>query len=133
MEFIDKEHLYYQENEWDENNVAVVNSSQDEVIISVSEENRNLTKLVARAQRKNDTAVQDIKNKYLEHISFYAFILDKNRPDVILSKEDEQIPEESYQKLKEYELMNASETVCGMISDFFEMIITENVNEYSEI
>jgi hypothetical protein len=132
VEFIDKEHLYYQENEWDENNVAVVNSSQDEVIISVSEENKNLTKLVARAQRKNDTAVQDIKNKYLEHISFYAFILDKNRPDVILSKDDEQIPEESYQKLKEYELMNASETVCGMISDFFEMIITENVNEESD-
>jgi len=94
VDFISEEHPYYTDNKWDENSVASVESDQDEVVIYVSEENKNLNKLVERAQRKNDAAVQNIKNKYLEHISFYAFVLDKNSPDKILSKDDEEIPNE---------------------------------------
>jgi hypothetical protein len=126
VEFINEEHLYFQEHNWNELSVAGVESSQDEVVIFVSEENKNLNKLVERAQRKNDAAVQNIKNKYLEHISFHAFVLDKNSPDKILTTEYEQIPTESYEKIKESELRNASETVCGMINDFFESIIIES-------
>jgi len=127
VDFISEEHPYFTDNNWDENSVASVESDQDEVVIYVSEENKNLNKLVERAQRKNDEAVQNIKNKYLEHISFYAFVLDKNSPDKILTTEDEDIPTDSYAKIKESGLRNASETVCGMISDFFEMIIIESV------
>ncbi len=128
VDFISEEHPYFIDNKWDNNSVASVESDQDEVVIYVSEENKNLNKLVERAQRKNDEAVQNIKNKYLEHISFYAFVLDKNSPDRILSTEDEDIPTDSYTKIKESGLRNASETVCGMISDFFEMIIIESVD-----
>ncbi len=134
VDFIGEEHPFYEENNWNENSVASVVSDQDEVVIYVSEENKNLQKLVERAQRKNDAAVQNIKNKYLEHISFHAFVLDKNNPETILSKDDEEIPIESYEKIKESELRNASETVCGMINDFFESIIIESVEfENAEI
>lgn len=126
VDFIGKDHLYYTDNDWNENSVAGVESDNDEIIIWVSEENKNLNKLVTRAQRQNEDAVQNIKNKYLEHISFYAFLLDKNSPENVLSNDDEQIPEDSYSKLKEYELRNACETVCGMINDFFEIIVLES-------
>ncbi|MGY8910187.1 MAG: hypothetical protein ACKVIG_10040, partial [Flavobacteriales bacterium] len=127
VDFIGEEHPFFTENNWNENSVASVISDQDEIVVYVSEENKNLQKLVVRAQRKNDDAVQNIKNKYLEHISFHAFVLDKNSPDKILSKDDEEIPSESYEKVKESELRNASETVCGMINDFFESIIIESI------
>jgi hypothetical protein len=129
VDFIGEEHPFFEENNWNEHSVASVISDQDEVVIYVSEENKNLQKLVERAQRKNDAAVQNIKNKYLEHISFHAFVLDKNNPDTVLTKDDEEIPSESYEKIKESELRNASETVCGMINDFFESIIIESVEQ----
>lgn len=129
VDFVSEEHPYYRDNKWDENNVANVESDQDEVVIYVSEENKNLNRLVERARLKNDEAIQNIKNKYLEHISFYAFILDKNSPDKILTAEDNEIPPDSYAKIKEVQLRNASETVCGMINDFFESIIIESVED----
>ncbi|MCR9063705.1 MAG: hypothetical protein NXI00_07050 [Cytophagales bacterium] len=127
VDFIGEDHPFFEENNWNEHSVASVVSDQDEVVIYVSEENKNLQRLVERAQRKNEDAVQNIKNKYLEHISFHAFVLDKNNPETILTKDDDEIPTESYEKIKESELRNASETVCGMINDFFESIIIESV------
>lgn len=129
VDFISSEHNYYIDHNWNENNVADVLNEEDEVIIYVSEENKNLQKLVERAQRRNDSAVDNIKNKYLEHISFHAFLIDKSSPEKILSSEDEEIPSESYEKMKNKELENASETVCGMITDFFESIIIESVED----
>ena len=127
VDFVNKDSTIYQDNNWDETSVAEVANSQDGVFIFVSEENKNLTKLVAKAQKQNDLAVQNIKNKYLEHISFYAFMLDQNRPEKFLSEEENTISDELYQKIKDSELRNASETVCGMINDFFELIITESI------
>ena len=54
-------------------------------------------------------------------------MLDQNKPVKFLSEEENELSDEVYQKIKESELRNASETVCGMISDFFELIITESV------
>ncbi|MDC9721354.1 MAG: hypothetical protein PSN34_01100 [Urechidicola sp.] len=127
VSFVDKNSAIYQDNNWDVTNVGEVANSQDGVFISISEENKNLTKLVAKAQRQNDQAVQNIKNKYLEHISFYAFMLDQNKPEKFLTEEENELSDGVYQKIKESELRNASETVCGMINDFFELIITESV------
>jgi len=127
IDLIGEDHPFFKENDWNNRSVASVVSDQDEVVIYVSEENKNLQTLVERAQRKNDLAVRNIKSKYLEHISFHAFVLDKNNPAIVLSDEDEEIPSESYEKIKESELRNASETVCGMINDFFESIIIESI------
>jgi len=126
VSFVDKNSSIYQDNNWDDPSVGEVANSQDGVFISISEENKNLTKLVAKAQRQNDEAVQNIKNKYLEHISFYAFMLDQNKPEKFLSEEDNELSDAVYQKIKESGLRNASETVCGMINDFFELIVTES-------
>ena len=131
VDFIDKNHSFYQDNNWDDTNVAFVADDQEGVFIFVSEENKNLNKLVTKAQRNNDLAVQNIKNKYLEHISFYAFMLDQNKPEKILTEEENTISDDTFQKIKDAELRNASETVCGMINDFFEMIIIESVESES--
>ena len=131
VDFIDKNHSFYQDNNWDDTNVAFVADDQEGVFIFVSEENKNLNKLVSKAQRNNDLAVQNIKNKYLEHISFYAFMLDQNKPEKILTEEENTISDDTFQKIKDAELRNASETVCGMINDFFEMIIIESVESES--
>jgi len=124
--FVDRNSAIYKDNNWDKTNVGEVANSQDGVFISISEENKNLIKLVAKAQRQNDQAVQNIKNKYLEHISFYAFMLDQNKPEKFLSEKENKLSDSVYQKIKESELRNASETVCGMINDFFELIVTES-------
>lgn len=126
IDYVNRESTYYQDNGWDENSVAGVENDQEGVIIFVSEENKNLNQLVARAQRKNDAAVQNIKSKYLEHISFHAFLLDSNKVEGIEDGEEEVSPE-VLERIKSVELRNASETVCGMISDFFDVIITESV------
>lgn len=127
--FVNKDDTYYIENKWTERNVASVEDSQDGINIFVSEENSNLTKLIAKAQRKNDEAVTNVKNKYLEHISFHAFVLDKNKPETYLTEEDGEVSSEVLEKIRNSELENASETVCGMISDFFEVIITESIDK----
>lgn len=118
----------FQEYGWDENSVAEVVDDQDGVIIFVSAENKNLNKLVVRAQRQNEHAVENIKNKYLEHISFYAFMLNSKKPENFQVEGETEISSLIYQKIRESELENASETICGMINDFFEPIITESID-----
>ena len=127
VDYIYKDNEYFKVSGWDENTVAAVLEDKDSVIIYVSGENKNLTKLVVRAQRKNEVAVDNIKNKYLEHISFYAFMLRNNKK---MNKYSSKTFDEEYEEHKErVELFTASETICGMISDFFEMIITESVEK----
>lgn len=132
VDFIYHTDPWYADNNWNENSVAEVLDDQDAVIIYVSAENRNLTKLVSRAQRQNESAVENIKNKYLEHISFYAFMLNQNKAESYIDENGEIVSDEVYQKMKEAGLRNASETVCGMINDFFEVIITESLEEIVE-
>lgn len=132
VEFIYRIDSWYVDNNWTEESVAEVLDDQDGVVIYVSAENKNLTKLVSRAQRQNESAVENIKNKYLEHISFYAFMLNQSKPESFLDENENPVSDEVYQKMKETGLRNASETVCGMINDFFEVIITESLEESVE-
>ncbi|MEM1325765.1 MAG: hypothetical protein AAGI23_07425 [Bacteroidota bacterium] len=129
VHYVNKDDPYFIENNWNELDVASIEEGQDEINIFVSEENKNLTRLIARAQRKNDEAVRNVKNKYLEHISFHAFVLSKNKPENYLAEEDSAISSETLDKIRSAELFNASETVCGIINDFFEVIITESIEE----
>lgn len=127
VEFVYRNEEFFKESGWDENSVAKVTEGQEEVIIFVSAENKNLNKVLARAQRKDDFAVDSIKNKYLEHISFHAFILNRNKPeDFCIDSETSPMSDEMFEKIKEQELRNASETVCGMIQDLFEAIVIES-------
>lgn len=129
VEFVYQSDAWYKDNDWNENSVAEVLDAQDGVFIYVSAENKHLSKLVARAQRQNESAVDNIKNKYLEHISFYAFMINQNKSESFLDDNGEPVSDEVLSRLKEAGLKNASETVCGMINDFFEPIITESVEQ----
>ncbi len=129
VEFIYQNDQFFSDNSWNENSVAEVLEDQDGIIIYVSAENTNLTKLVARAQRQNEFAVDNIKNKYLEHISFYAFMLNQNKIENFVDDNNDPVSDEIFQQMKEAGLRNASETVSGMINDFFEPIITESVEQ----
>jgi hypothetical protein len=131
VEFVDRNSQWFSENEWHDLSVAQVLDDQDGVIIYVSAENKNLTKLVARAQRYSEEAVDSIQNKYLEHISFYAFMANKVDPSKLFGGDEETVSGEQLDRLREEYLKNASETVCGMINDFFEPIITESVQNDS--
>ena len=128
IQFVDKHNPFFQDNNWNEYSVAEVDDTNDEVMIVVSSENKNLNKLIVRAQRKSDSAVDNIKNKYLEHIAFHAFMLKQNKVENFQTDEDDLISDDVYEQIQESDLRNASETVCGMISDFFEVIVTESVD-----
>ena len=132
VEYIYKHDDFYKERDWDENSVAEVAEGEDALTIFVSGENKNLNKLVVKAQRHSSVAVDNIKNKYLEHISFYAFMLKKSAPEIFTKDMEVDLPEELLQKMQQSELSNASETICGMINDFFEPIITESVEKETE-
>lgn len=132
VSFVYKTEPFFAEKNWDENSVAEVTDDQDGVIIWVSAENKNLNKLVVRAQRQNAAAVENIKNKYLEHISFYAFLINQNKPEKFIAEGDEPLSEDVFIKMQEATLQTASETVCGMINDFFEPIITESITVEEE-
>lgn len=125
VEYIYSHDDFYKENNWDENSVAEVAEDNEAVYIWVSAENKNLNKLIVRAQKMNGNAVENIKNKYLEHISFYAFLINKEKAEVYIDGNGHPVSDEIFDKIKENNLNNASETVCGMITDFFEVIITE--------
>ena len=125
VHYITDNHPLYKDLSWNEYSVAKVNESEDGVIIYVNEENKNLKKLVIKAVRHSDKAVENIKNKYLEHISFHSFILEQNNKKEF-SKNDE-VTDEIIEMVTEVELKNASETICGMINDFFEPVITESI------
>ncbi len=128
IQFVDKHNPFFQDNNWNEYSVAEVDDTNDEVMIVVSSENKNLNKLIVRAQRKSDSAVDNIKNKYLEHIAFHAFMLKQNKVENFQTDEDDLISDDVYEQIQESDLRNASETVCGMINDFFEVIVTESVD-----
>jgi hypothetical protein len=56
-------------------------------------------------------------------------MINQNKPESFTDEEGEPVSDEIFQKLKEASLINASETVCGMINDFFEPIITESIEQ----
>lgn len=129
VDFLYRNDAFYIEQDWNEESVAAVLDDQDGILIYVSAENKNLTKLVARAQRHSEEAVANIKNKYLEHVAFHAFILDKAKSPQSTDDEPIQISDEIIEQLRDRELRHASETICGILNDFFESIIIGSPEE----
>lgn len=117
---------YYKDHGWSPQTVAEVADDQDAVYIYINDSNIHLNKLIERAQQYSTAAVESIKNRYREHIGFCAFMIDKNKIEEKLQVEDEKILSlEHIEEIKKADLENGCETVCGMISDFFDYIRTE--------
>jgi hypothetical protein len=113
---------FWKEYEWDEESVALVIQEEDSVDIFVSAENKRLTSLIARAQRRDRATVDALKDLYLEHISFHALLADiVEQKTVEKGNGSDADPE----KNRERELKRATETVCGMLNQMFDFIATQ--------
>jgi|MTBAKMStandDraft_1061839.scaffolds.fasta_scaffold02555_7 hypothetical protein len=124
--WVDIEHAFWQERGWDETAVAEVEQGEDSVTVFVSGENKQFNKLLSRAQRHGEEAVEAIKNFYLEHIAFHAVIAEIDKQEA----EREGILEADQAELQnKKELLHACETVCGIITSMFEVIVVESEKE----
>jgi hypothetical protein len=117
---------YYKDHGWTHRTVAEVADDKDAVFIYINDSNTHLTKLVERGQQYSTSAVESIKNRYREHIGFCAFMIDKNKiEDRLVAEDGKVLSLEQIEEVKKADLENGCETVCGMISDFFDYIRTE--------
>lgn len=123
---VNENHPYYKDHNWNKATVAEVADDQDAVFIYINDSNQHLSKLLERAQRYSTQAVDSIKNRYREHVGFCAFMIDKNKVEERIQPEDGRgLSPEIVEQIKRADLENGCETVCGMITDFFDYIRTE--------
>ncbi len=123
---VNENHQYYKDHGWNKSTVAEVADDQDAVYIYINDSNQHLTKLLERAQQYSTRAVDSIKNRYREHVAFCSFMINKNKiEDRVQTEDGNPLNMEIVEQIKQADLENACETVCGMISDFFEYIRTE--------
>ena len=123
---VNENHPYYKDHGWNSKTVAEVADDKDAVYIYINDSNKHLTKLLERAQQYSTLAVDSIKNRFREHVGFCAFMIDKNKVEDKLELEDgKTFSPEMVEQIKKADLENGCETVCGMITDFFDYIRIE--------
>lgn len=123
---------YYIENGWTTLTVADVIDSQDSIAIYINDSNKHIVKLIERAQQYNTKTVDSIKNRYREHIAFCAFMINRSNIKDRLGKEceNESLPSDNQIELiRKVDLENSCESICGMLSDFFDYLRTETDTE----
>lgn len=115
---------FWKDNGWTRHSVAHVNRSEEGVDIFVSASNEKLAALISRAQRKDTSAVDNVKNFYLEHVSFYALLedIDRTKKNEVEQGEASNAGEGDLKYMSEASLKNACETVCGIMDGIFEVI-----------
>lgn len=113
---------FWTDNNWNRSSVAKVIRSTDSVEIYVSAANEKLASLMARAQRRNVAAVDALRDFYLEHVAFHAF-LESVDQDERPGREggDEEVAPRSESNP---ELGRVCETVCGIADSLFELLVT---------
>lgn len=123
--FVGEDDQTYKAEKWTNESVAMVSIDHTSIDIWVSSANKNLEKLVARARRRSNEAVESIKNYYLEHISFYAYMSHqaKQNKEIINGPDGETISDEVLKQITEADLKYACETVCGMLTDLFDYVV----------
>ncbi len=117
---------FYKHHNWTNRTVAEVVDDQDAVFIYINDSNLHLTKLIERAQQYSTQAVDSIKNRYREHVGFCAFMIEKNKIENRLQSEGgKTLSVDQIDQVNQADLENGGETVCGILSDFFDYIRTE--------
>lgn len=125
VQYLFKDNPWYKENKWNENTIAEVIEDSNEFTIYVSGENKNLQKLIEKAQRVNSKGVSNIRNKYLELISYAAFINSKNNYKNLFNGDYDKYSEK-LDPIFQINMQNASESICNMIDDFFQPVIKDS-------
>lgn len=121
---------YYRDQAWTNDTVADVDISSESVDIFINDSNRHLTKLISKAQQYNTQAVESIKNRYREHVGFCSFMISQNKVEDRLEKEEgREISLEHIEAVKKAALENACETIVDLLNDFFQVIVTESLEE----
>lgn len=110
---------FWIDNDWDRSSAAKVVRGTDSVEIYVSAENDKLSSLIVKAQRRNVDAVDAIKDFYLEHIAFHAFLQDAD-----VAQTDVEDENGGSKGGHNRELARACETVCGISQAIFELLVT---------
>lgn len=102
-----------------------MSEGESSIDIWVSAANKHLVRLVEKARKQGDAAVESVKNRYLEHIAFYAYMShrQKEAAELLKATEEEAISDAALSRIKEADLKHACETVCGMINDLFEYVV----------
>lgn len=111
---------FWVDNGWNRTSVAKVTKEEDSVDIYVSADNERLSQLISKAQRRDTTAVDVVKNFYLEHVSFFALLQDIDRTNRNTAQQNNDDDEHG----PDAALNHACETVCGIIDGLFDILIT---------
>lgn len=127
---INENDQYYKDQEWTYDTVADVDIGNESVDIFINDSNKHLTKLISKAQQYNTQAVESIKNRYREHISFCAFMISQNKiEDRLIKDGGKEIAQEHIEAIKKASLENSCEAIVDLINDFFQVIVTESVED----
>lgn len=123
-QWVDREHLYWIDNNWNDKSVAAAEIGTDSIDIFVSSENRRLNTIIARAQRKGLASVDAVKDFYIEHISFHALVARLAEERAKKANNNDEEPERDLTPERTAELERVCETICGVIDQMFDLLIT---------
>lgn len=134
-QWVNREDEFWREQNWNERSVAKVIRTEDSIDVFVSADNRLLSSLIERAQRRNTAAVDAIKDFYLEHISFYAVLAEIEGESRMNGGEDGGEPGQDPDEVDaatDREIRRACEMLTGVIKDLFDVVATGSTVEADE-
>lgn len=117
---------FWTQNNWSKHSVAKVVRSEDSIEVYVSVENAKLNTLIQRAQRRDATAVESVKDFYLEHLSFHAMLAaldaEKRGGEVLHG----QLDASTLDAEQDREYQRACDTICGIAEEMFDVVVTRS-------
>lgn len=116
-----REDPFFVEQKWTGKSVAEVVQNDESTDVFISIANDRLSTLVARAQRRDDVAVESVLSFYLEHVAFYA-VLDYVAKLTSPTSGASEVGDGDEPAEVNMALANASETVCGIMEAMFEVL-----------
>lgn len=135
-QWVTADDVFWTEHGWNDTSVARVERTSDSIDVYVSAEQRRLSALIARAQRRETSTVDSVKDFYLEHISFYAVLaaLEQQQVQQLQEAADPEAmePQEAEQE-QERELHRACEMLCGVMEDMFDVVVNRDLRESDDI
>ena len=121
--WVQKGDQFWKDEAWDETSVAKVVSDDESTEVYVSADNRNLNSHIERAQRKGSGTVDAIKDFYMEHVAYHAVVAHMDLTTLSAPDNEEvDIDPGTLEQEQEKELKRVSQTICGIMDDFFTVI-----------